>query len=83
MAILIKILKCNEDDVTAEYIFAKDADWQNPTRTGQVLINKADGHYTIIREPEIESDSTTTRVIYKLLKHWQANEFPDETSWAS
>ena len=51
---------------------------------GSVRLNKVSGEVEVLRQlPNEENARYSGRVARKLWKHWTANEFPDNTCWAS
>ncbi len=75
----VEIIKCEETPEMVVYSFGPSQD-----RFGKLRLNKDTGSVVIIEEvlgdPERRFSSRAER---KIQKHWQANEFPDRTCWAS
>jgi hypothetical protein len=81
MALFIKIEKIFEDSDIAKYKFWSSED---DSATGTLMIDKTSGETDITMPmPNDVNEIYGPRAARKVFKHWQKNEFPERTSWAS
>jgi hypothetical protein len=79
MATYIVIRKIQETKDSAEYGFGKSED-----QLGILKINKLTGEVLLVKEaPGINSNSLYEKAAYKIRKHWESGELPENTCWAS
>ncbi len=80
MALYMPIRKVDEDSRAARYSFGRPGG-----ATGLVSVDKASGAVEVLGD--VEGDETTAndvaRVKHKLRQHWQRDEYPETTCWAS
>jgi hypothetical protein len=79
MAVYISIRKLRENLSIAEYSYGTSDEL-----TGRMQIDKTNGQCQLIEAAPNDQDSQLfDRTAYKLRKHWEKEEFPDKTCWAS
>jgi len=79
MAFYVGIRKVAESSVSVKYKFGVSDDLD-----GLLEIDKATGKVLVVSAPAgDEGGRISQRASVKVMKHWMAGEFPEETCWAS
>ena len=79
MALYIQITKVSDSDMEATYEFGPTDEL-----TGTMKIDKMTGKVTVVLEVGGDSnDIYAPRVARTLIQHWNSDEYPDRTRWAS
>jgi hypothetical protein len=82
MAYLIDIRKTAENSTFVEYWF-DGGGFDIKHGTGLIRIDKASGEVDVLEHTGDDWERLYDKVMMKIAKHWQTDDFPDKTSWAS